>query len=175
MHHHFILTRFNIRLFRHDKHGRSINRQSWFDHPLDLSETYTLPSVIGQTCQDFTWILLVDSQTPESYRERIKSYRKQCQQITFIAVKEEHGWQFASIFQQVVNKLLKERDAKEGDVCLTTYFDNDDCLNKDYVKDIHDILQNNDNNILQKDGFLAFDYGIQYLFARVMAMVRTST
>ena len=160
--HHFILTRFNIRLFRYDKHGRSINKLSWLDERLNLFETYTLPSVIGQTCQDFTWILLVDSQTPESYRERMMGYRKQCQQITFVAVKEEHGWQFANIFQQVVNKLLKERGAKEGDVCLTTYFDNDDCLNRDYVKDIHDILQKNGNNILQGDGVLAFDYGIQY-------------
>ena len=160
--HHFILTRFNIRLFRYDKHGHSIDQQSWFDERLNLFETYTLPSVIGQTCQDFTWILLVDSQTPDIYRERMMSYRQRCQQITYIAVKEEHGWQFASIFQQVVDKLLKERGAKDGDVCLTTYFDNDDCLNKDYVNDIHDIWQKNDNNILQGDGVVAFDYGIQY-------------
>ena len=65
------------------------------------------------------------------------------------------------MFQQVVDKMLKERSAKEGDLCLTTYFDNDDCLHKDYIKTIHDWLQN-DDKISLEDGFLVFDYGIQY-------------
>ena len=161
MFHNFILTLFNIRLFRYDKHGQSIDHRLWLEERLKLFETYALPSVMGQTCQDFTWILLVDSKTPDSYRERMKSYRKHCPQISFIAVKEQYGWHFANIFQQVVGKMLKERAIKEGDYCLTTYFDNDDCLNKDYIKDVHDILEQN-NKILQEDGFLAFDYGIQY-------------
>lgn len=161
MFHHFILTRFNIRLYRYDKHGHSIDKELWLEERLKLFETYTLPSIIGQTCQDFTWILLVDSQTPDSYRERMMSYRKGCPQIKYIAVKEQYGWHFANIFQQAVEELLKERGAKEGDYCLTTYFDNDDCLNKDYVKNAHDILKQN-NNFLQEDGFLVFDYGIQY-------------
>lgn len=159
--HHFILTRFNIRLFRYDKYGHNIEPQSWFEERLELFETYTLPSIIGQTCQDFTWILLVDSETPAVYREKMMEYRKRCPQITFVAVKPQHGWQFAQMFQQVVDKMLKERSAKEGDLCLTTYFDNDDCLHKDYIKTIHDWLQN-DNKISLEDGFLVFDYGIQY-------------
>lgn len=160
--HHFILTRFNIQLFRHDKHGRTINQESWLEKRLKLFETYTLPSVIGQTCQNFTWVLLVDKNTPSLYRERMMNYRRRCPQITFISVKEQQGWHFANIFQQVVGKLLKEKEAKEGDFCLTTYFDNDDCLNKDYIKDVHEALQKDDSNILQEDGVLAFDYGIQY-------------
>ena len=159
--HHFILTRFTIRLFRYDKQGHDIDRGLWFEERLKLFEAYTLPSIIGQTYQDFTWILLVSSTTPDKYRERMTGYRKLCPQITFISVKDEQGWHFANIFQQVVGKLLKEKGAKAGDFCLTTYFDNDDCLNKDYVKDVHDILQQGDKT-LQQGGFLAFDYGIQY-------------
>lgn len=162
MFHHFILTRFNIQLFRHDKHGHAIDSKSWLEERINLFETYTLPSIIGQSCQDFTWILLVDSKTPAVYRERLMDYRKQCPQITYISCEGKYGWRFANIFQQVVGKLLKEKGAKVGDHCLTTYFDNDDCLNKDYIKDIHDILLQNDNNILLKDGFLAYNYGIQY-------------
>lgn len=157
--HHFILTRFNIRLFRHDKHGRSIEPKSWFEERLNLFEAYTLPSVIGQTCQNFTWILLVDSETPAAYRERMMDYRRRCPQITFIAVKD--GRKFPLVFQEVVNKLLKEKGAEDGDLCLTTYFDNDDCLNRDYVRDIHDRLQEG-NRFQQEDGFLVYDYGIQY-------------
>ena len=159
--HHFILTRFNIRLFRYDKHGHSIEPKSWFEERLKLFETYTLPSIIGQTCQDFTWILLVDSETPDMYRERMMDYRKRCPQITFVAIKPQYGCHFAHMFQQVVDKLLKEKGIKDDDICLTTYFDNDDCLNKDYIKIILDRLQN-DNKLSQKDDLLVFDYGIQY-------------
>ena len=108
MFHHYILTRFNIRLFRYDKHGHSIDQESWIEERLKLFETYALPSVMGQTRQDFTWILLVDSKTPDSYRERMKSYRKCCPQIIYIAVNEQYGWHFANIFRQVVEKQLKE-------------------------------------------------------------------
>lgn len=160
--HHFILTRFNIQLFRHDKHGHSIDSKSWLEERIKLFETYTLPSVIGQSCQDFTWILLVDSKTPAIYRERLMSYRKRCPQITYVSCEGEYGWRFANIFQQVVEKQLKETDVKDGDFCLTTYFDNDDCFHKDYIKDIHDILLQKNNNVLSKDGFVAFDYGLQY-------------
>ena len=160
--HHFILTRFNIQLFRHDKHGNNIDMTMWLEERINLFETYTLPSVIGQVCQDFTWILLVDSKTPAIYRERLMGYREQCPQITYISCEGKYGWRFANIFQQIVEKLLKEKCVKAGDFCLTTYFDNDDCLNKDYIKDIHDILLQNDYNILSENGFIAFDYGIQY-------------
>lgn len=159
--HHFILTRFNIRLFRHDKHGHSIEPKSWFEERLNLFETYTLPSIMGQTCQEFTWILLVDSETPAAYRERMMEYRRRCPQITFIGVKEQYGWKFPLVFQKVVNKLLKEKAAQDGDFCLTTYFDNDDCLNKNYIKDIHDRMQAG-SQFPQEEGFLVYDYGIQF-------------
>ena len=160
--HHFILTRFNIRTFRHDKHGKSIDYESWLEDRLSLFETYTLPSVIGQTCQDFTWVLLVDSNTPADYRERMKGYRKRCPQISFISVKEQYGWKFAIVFQQVVEKMLREKGAQAGDLCLTTYFDNDDCLHRDYVNDVRELLLHDDKKMLSEEGFIMYDYGIQY-------------
>ena len=160
--HHFLLTRFNIQIFLHDKHGKRIDSESWLKDRLTLFETYTLPSVIGQTCQDFMWILLVDSNTPDVYREKIKRYRKCCPQIHFISVKEQNGWKFAYIFQQVVWKMLKEKDAKENDLCLTTYFDNDDCLHKDYIRDVQNLILHNDSKVTSEGGFLTYDYGMQY-------------
>ena len=57
--------------------------------------------------------------------------------------------------------MLREKGAEDGDLCLTTYFDNDDCLNRDYVRDIHDRMQEG-NQGQQNEGFLVYDYGIQY-------------
>jgi len=158
MTHHFLLTRFNLNLWRHDKNGDEIDREKWLGERLQLFETYCLPSVVGQTCLDFVWILLIDANTPEVYKARIKAYEKSCPNIKFIVVKSQYGFEFASVFGNVVSRMLAERGAKEGDVCLTTYFDNDDCLNKSCIADVQKYCEgkNLDNT------FLAFDYGLQY-------------
>ena len=159
--HHFILTRFNIRLWSQDKNGKQIDSNKWLEQRLQLFETYTLPSVIGQTCQDFTWILLADSKTPTDYRERMKGYRQLCPQINFISVNSQYGNQFARIFQEVVNKSLKSKEVTKGDICLTTYLDNDDTLHKNYIQETHDIVQGIDNREIAGN-FITFDYGLQY-------------
>lgn len=159
--HHFILTRFNIRLWSQDKNGKQIDSNKWLEQRLQLFETYTLPSVIGQTCQDFTWILLADSKTPTDYRERLKGYRQLCPQINFISVNSQYGNQFARIFQEVVNKSLKSKKVTKGDICLTTYLDNDDSLHKNYIQETHDIVQGIDNREIAGN-FITFDYGLQY-------------
>lgn len=165
--HHFILTRFNLRLWSHDKNGETINPASWLEERLQLFETYTLPSVKGQTCQDFTWVLLVDRDTPVDYRERMKAYREQCPQMVFIAVGKRYAAEFARIFEEVVNEQLKEKDAHAGDLCLTTYLDNDDCLHKDYIQSVHSLLNSPQSTPpIAKDNdrgaFITFDYGLQY-------------
>lgn len=155
--HHFILTRFNLSLWHYDKNGATIDRDVWLEERLQLFEQYCLPSIIGQNNHEFTWILLVDANTPEKYVWRIKSYKELCPQIHFVSVKSNFGFKFAYVFKEVVAKLLKDRGANVGDICLTTYFDNDDCLHKSYIEDIQKIALTFD-----KDTFVSYDYGIQY-------------
>lgn len=81
MTHHYLLTRFNLALWQEDKNGQMIDRGEWIRKRLELFETYCLPSVAGQTCQKFRWILLVDADTPADLRERIKAYRNVCAQM----------------------------------------------------------------------------------------------
>lgn len=136
MTHHYLLTRFNLALWQEDKNGQAIDREEWIRKRLKLFETYCLPSVAGQTWQEFRWILLVDADTPADLRERIKAYRNVCAQMKFVAVRAEYACRFADIFRQVVMADVKQKGWKEGDLCLTTYLDNDDCIARTFVEQV---------------------------------------
>ena len=92
---HFLLTRFNILLWRQDKEGKKVRTTKWLEHRFTLFEKYCLPSIKNQTCQDFEWIVLFDSMTPDSFKERIACYQEDCQQFVPVYVAPEDGWRFA--------------------------------------------------------------------------------
>lgn len=154
--HHFLLTRFNLRLWSQDKTARTIDPDKWIERRMALFETYCLPSVMGQSCGDFTWVLLIDAHTPSAVMKRLYRNKKQCPQMYLVRVQSEYGLHFAEIFSQVVDQLLSEQQAKEGDRCLTTFLDNDDCLAQDFVAETQRCCKD-----LAAPCFLSFDYGLQ--------------
>lgn len=176
---HFILTRFNLPLWKEDKNGRMIDREEWLKQRFELFETYCLPSIINQSCKDFVWVLLCDENTPIEYRERIKAYKDICPQIELIQVEEEYAWEFPHIFADVVKCIRQENNVNGDELCITTYLDNDDALHKDYVLRIQQLLsgEGGDSNrtqigVLLKSKvpfFLSFDYGLQYFTSLGMA------
>ena len=127
---HFILTRFNLRLWRQDKNGSLVRTVEWLEHRFALFERYCLPSVAAQSCKDFQWIVLFDSKTPEAFRERIEGYRSLCPQLIPVFVEPENGRYFANIFRGEVSKRLN------ADHVITTYLDNDDALAVGFVEDV---------------------------------------
>lgn len=147
---HFILTRFNLLLFNKDKEGNKVRTIKWLDHRFLLFEKYCLPSVKNQTCQEFTWIVLFDSSTPDKYKTRIAGYQKECPQLTPIYVEPKNGRYFADIFRNEIIKRL------EGKRLLTTYLDNDDSLNIKIIED----LQNRITSV-KDDTFIFYDDGYQ--------------
>lgn len=160
MTHHFILTRFNVWIWGRDKSGHAIERNEWLRERLRLFETYCLPSVVGQTEDNFVWVMLVDEDTPDEFRGRIMRYRGQCSQIRVVKVRRGCGEYFARVFQQVVGKALKECGAEPGDLCLTTYLDNDDSIRRDFAADVRrrcEAFRLEPGH----DSFLSFDYGLQ--------------
>ena len=156
---HFILTRFNLYIWNRDKNGKEINREEWLERRMKLFETFCLPSVKRQQSMAFTWIILVDAETPERYRKRILAYREECPQIAVIPVRREGSKQFAKVFREVTAKMLAEKGAKEGDTCLTTYLDNDDSLNSEYVATVQSMAGSLENDTPY---FICFDYGLQH-------------
>ena len=148
---HFLLTRFNILLWRQDKEGKKVRTTKWLEHRFSLFEKYCLPSIKNQTCQNFEWIVLFDSMTPDSFKERIATYQKECPQLIPIFVEPENGWRFAEIFKDEIVKRLKSKRV------ISTYLDNDDALNIGFVED----LQHRALSVI--DGtFFYYDEGYQY-------------
>lgn len=148
---HFLLTRFNILLWRQDKEGQKVRTTKWLEHRFTLFEKYCLPSIKNQTCQDFEWIVLFDSMTPDSFKERIACYQKDCPQLIPVFVEPENGRCFADIFRKEIVKRLKAKRV------ISTYLDNDDCLNIRFVEDLqHRVTTVSDGT------FFYYDEGYQY-------------
>ncbi len=148
---HFLLTRFNILLWQKDKEGKKVRTTKWLDHRFSLFERYCLPSIKNQTCLNFEWIVLFDSMTPDSFKERITCYQQVCPQLIPVFVEPENGWRFAEIFRE---EIVKRQKAKR---VLSTYLDNDDALSICFVED----LQQRAMSVA--DGtFFYYDEGYQY-------------
>ena len=148
---HFILTRFNILIFNKDKEGNKVRSASWLEHRFELFERYCLPSLKNQTCQDFQWIVLFDSTTPERFKERIERYKEELPQLIPVYVRPEGGQYFPQVFRdEVVKRLNRER-------VLTTYLDNDDAFDIHFVEDIQSRVTE-----LPDGTFITYDSGYQY-------------
>ena len=146
-----MLTRFNILLWRQDKEGKKVRTIKWLEHRFSLFEKYCLPSIKNQTCQNFEWIVLFDNMTPDSFKERIVSYQKECPQLTPVFVDPKNGRDFAEIFRYEIIKRLKSKRV------ISTYLDNDDALNVRFVED----LQQRILSVI--DGtFFYYDEGYQF-------------
>jgi hypothetical protein len=148
---HFILTRFNLFLWNKAKGGRKVRTAKWLEHRFSMFEKYCLPSVKNQTCQDFEWIVLFDSMTPESFKTRIAEYQKSCPQLKPVFVDPKEGRFFAEIFRkEIVNRLSGER-------VISTYLDNDDALDVRFVEDLQQRFFS-----LSDGTFIFYDEGYQY-------------
>ena len=157
---HFILTRFNLWLWNQDKSGSPVRTRTWLDHRFSLFERFCLPSIIGQTCKDFIWIVLFDSTTPDEFKTRIVEFQNRCPQLTPIYVEHQDGRYFARIFGEEVRKRL---DSSER--VLTTYLDNDDALNIHFVEDIQNRAQS-----LINGTFITYIDGYQFYTDHCYAM-----
>lgn len=149
---HFILTRFNLRLWRKDKHGLNTQTEEWLNERCKLFERYTLPSVVGQSCQDFKWIILFDEESPEWLKNKIENWRDCCQQILPVWVKPVESKQFLNIFRKAI-----ARHIKHDERIITSYLDNDDALHRDYVAKLQMVA-----NDVAPNTILSFTPGMQY-------------
>jgi hypothetical protein len=97
----------------------------WLAGRLDLFERICLPSVAQQTQQNFSWLVYLDENTPESARERIESYRE-VRSFTplYTPLFPSTGW------RDSVLRLLGEGSFE---FVLTSNLDSDDALGNDYM------------------------------------------
>jgi hypothetical protein len=119
---HYILTRFNAHLYGPDVELR-ISRDQWMEHRMRLFTAITLPSIAGQSCQNFTWLLLMDRRTPERYIRALEGTGYPNLRLVY-ADPGRPPW-------------LQDLVPGSGDL-IATRIDNDDAFHKDAVKAIQD-------------------------------------
>jgi hypothetical protein len=124
---HLILTRFNTASPGREQAIRL--RPGWLDGRFELFRDLCLPSIAGQTRQDFEWIIFFDEQTPDLYRRQIEDLQKL---YPFTAY-------FTPMFEmdKIVPGLVRDTSSKW---LLTTRLDSDDILAKDHVERLREIV-----------------------------------
>ena len=138
---HYIMTRFNTGLYDPGARIR-VSADQWMQHRIKLFTAFTLPSIMGQSCQNFTWLVLMDEQTPVVYREMLESIRYPNMKLVY--QNSPSPW---------------PQNVEPGDYDLiTTRIDNDDAFHGDVVRVIRD---NWYAQSLQKPGpwVMVFPYG----------------
>lgn len=145
---HIILTRFNL---QYEADSTLHIQPAWLDNRLTLFEQYCLPSVMQQTCKDFTWLLLADEHTPDAQRMRLLSYETYAPYIKVLFCPYYND--FNVLYQQV-----GEQYGNEYDWLLSTRLDNDDMLATDFVEQLHTYME------MHRPEACVFTYpiGVQY-------------
>lgn len=120
---HVLLTRFNLPSVGAESIVRA--KDGWLRARIELFRRYCLPSVLGQTRQDFKWIIYLDPQSPE----------------WLVSVMDDlnHRGTFTPIYRAEVGRteLLGDLRLVSGAhhrELLTTNLDNDDGLAADFVE-----------------------------------------
>ena len=119
---HIVLTRFNCRF------GAAWTSVAvdplWLAPRFELFERYCLPSVLGQDCREFSWIIFFDKDTPEPFRSRAASVAQGNVQPVFV------GHLTGELIRQTIREAIP---AGESHV-ITSRLDNDDGLAVDYIR-----------------------------------------
>ena len=150
---HFILTRFNLRLWEKDKNNAPVQTAEWLEKRFNLFETYCFPSILSQTCKDFKWICLFDIDTPDKYKNKIQGYCKLMKGFIPCFLGKEETLRFFEYFKEQIKQYADSNDEN----LITTYLDNDDCLRIDYIEYIQNLSTHSSHNTI-----FSFKYGLQY-------------
>ena len=140
---HFILTRFNLEKsdWKTNKNSREVLNAEWLENRIELFKRFCLPSVLGQSNKNFKWLLYFQSDPGDKVRDLIK----ELEGYTFIKPLFFDGFKD---FQQ--NSATRITDILEADTnwILTSRLDNDDALNRFFVENLQNAVDDIDKNSL---------------------------
>lgn len=149
---HFVLTRFNPAL---PGDARGLD-PDWLSHRMQLFERVCIPSLVRQTCQDFTWLVFCDRRTPPVTSLRLRALARDGH--------FEVVWCDGAFDDRTAAVAVEERVSDVTHV-LTTRLDNDDALAPDFVANLQQRLVPHDRC------FVNFPYGLQLAGGQTYARV----
>ena len=129
---HYIMTHFNVGLYERETMLRSRLRRSknfladeWMEHRIRLFKMFTLPSIMAQSCQDFTWLMFMDINTPAKYREELEAIEYPNLQYHYVDGPPLKNEPVAEVAKNCIPE-------SEGHI-ITTRIDNDDAFHEDFI------------------------------------------
>ena len=145
---HLILTRFNL---QYELQNNIHIQPDWLDERFRLFEAYCLPSIVGQTNQQFDWVILLSDQTPPIYllhlKHLIQSYGNIHMELC------PYHQNFNLMYKRIGEKYLGNHN-----FLLSTRLDSDDMLANHYVE----VLQSKLSTSLLHPSIITFPQGIQW-------------
>jgi hypothetical protein len=117
---HFVLTRFNVRMPIYQHPG-----DEWLPGRLELFQKYCLPTFRAQTERQFTWLVFLDSGTPQWLKDIVETTMSDIVHPVYV-----DGLFTAEYAADVVGRLTKTP------YVITTRVDNDDAISSDFVETI---------------------------------------
>lgn len=127
---HFLITRFNLKVkdWTQTRDGHEVNQTDWLEHRYELFERFCWPSIVGQSNQDFQWLVFFDIDTPEKFRSRndelALAYRN-----------------FKPLYINGVNEFLPAlvdmvKSLATHEHIITSRIDNDDLVHEHFISEV---------------------------------------
>jgi len=128
---HYLITRFNLRADYWDvtKNNEQLLTDEWMDNRMWLFEKFCFPSVVGQSNQNFEWVIYFDTNTKEVYKNRILNLVENHKNVKVF---------FVDAMPSFMPELLKyiAEQTKGIPYLITTRIDNDDSIHVDFINEV---------------------------------------
>ncbi|MCF8403908.1 MAG: putative rhamnosyl transferase [Bacteroidales bacterium] len=113
--------------------------KKYLDYRFKLFEMLCLPGILGQSNQNFTWVLVIDKDLGFSYKKKL-SELVQARKKTFLV-------EYNSTLRLDQLDWLKTFIEGKPDYILTSNHDDDDCLPVNFVEQFHKVLSEESTSV----------------------------
>lgn len=149
----FVITRFNLHLYKKDKENNPVLTDEWLRDRFNLFETYCLPSLKHQTKQSFYWIVLFASDTPANYKEKANEIHRDYSPFLPFFLDDEETKNYNEYTKKVI-QVLKD----DSNLLITIRIDNDDAIKGNFIERAYVFAKQQK----VKEHLYTFKHGIQY-------------
>lgn len=145
---HYVLTRFNVNIYDRKqkmRSGQKIEPEKWMKNRIELFKKYCVPSVFNQSCGNFTWLIVLDTETP-------------CGNFYDIQKVVGDGAVLLSgdNFRKTCIRYI-EQDLDGEDRIITSRIDNDDAIHKEFIANIQSWF-----GMRKRTGLVTYPKGLVY-------------
>jgi hypothetical protein len=145
---HFLITRFSVKPVNFDNNFQVLNREytdEWMNKRINLFRNYCLPSVFNQECKNFHWLIYLDRDTKDKYKNEFNQLLERCP-IPY-EIRYVHG---GVLFLEDIKSFILDNTSTNNTHVITTGLDSDDALHKRailrlqrYTNDLNESVSSN--------------------------------